>query len=592
MSKTVYILIASAKTLWRHSSRWKWTLISAIILTILSFIGATGPKSNLSTTPSYSSNKTQPSLTGTYHTQSGAINTVPPVDQKVAFRLSQFYKAAKHAEAQIQAEGERCESYIDAANHLIEGDRQHAAPPQLDMLDKTDLCRSQIKESDKRWMAVVSAWNSVAQRTSFDAVQSFIQLVGDLNTFDRSRSIRVRQQWLEKAQTLNTSLESYKQELSSLESLVALYRKDDPASVGTANEIITIQERLNNIGINPLQEEFSSSQKNALDTAESIEKDFAESNRRLSTMEVAWNRRNSDPMSVAIIFTSLTPVDRVRWDSTHNEHERIADIESSVKQLLPTVLTSFLSSYKNKPTRELAEKIVSTLDLGNRLNVSFPSESRAKTDAVIQAINNSEHRLKRLVDIAKNWNKRDINTQNSALERDVLDAVAAVCVPKTMEVQPFDAEAITPTQSRAFAALLSASIMIQNRLPPDKRSAVSIIVEASSLTDRIVAPLAKYISQELVAKGFKVSNLPEDAVLKLTVWNPAVSGKGRDRITGERLYSVSLIAKLDWLYSRRTINLGNFSEISHAREAKQAIQIAEKNLAKKIAEAVLTKIGQ
>lgn len=577
MNKTVYILIAAAKTLWRDSSRWKWTLIGAIVLTMLSFIGANGPQN-----------------TGRYHPQPPIppINPTSPVDQKAALRLKQFYKVAKTAEAKIQAEGERCERYIDAANYLQEGDRLHAGTPQIEMLDKTDLCRSKIEDSNERWRTVQSAGSLVTKRASFDATQSFIQVVGDLNAFDRSRSISIRQQWLEKAQTLKTSLESYKKELSLLESLASLYRKGDPASVGTANEIITVRKRLDKIDINPRWEEFSSSQKMALDTAKSVERDFAESDRRLSAMEAAWNRRKSDPISVAMIFTSLTPVDKVRWDSIHNESERTTDIESSVEQLLPTVLTKLLAFYHNTPTRALADQIVSTLNFGNRLNVTFSSNSRKETENVVQAINNSEYRLKRLVEIAEKWNKRNTNTQNGALERDVLDAVAAVCVPKTMEILPFDAEAITPAQSRAFAKLLSASIMIQNRLPQDKRSAVSMIVEAPSLTDHIVAPLAKYIRQELVAIGFRISTLPEDAVLKLTVWDPAVSSKGTDRITGERLYSVSLIAKLDWIYSRRSIDLGNFSETSHAREAKEAIQIAEKKLASKIAEAVLTKIGQ
>ena len=585
------MIFSTIPSLWRGSPRWRWAVIISVVLTLLAAIG---DKFNTSTTQPPPLGQVVGQSPPPVPASSQPINVVPPKDQKVAARLAQFFKSASAAKNKAQ-EGESCEGIVEAAKHLQEGDRKEAQhQPQLDMIDEADRCQARLEISNGHWLEISTAGSAFAKENSIQAARMFIEAIGKLDTFDLSRSATIKQQWVEKAQALKATLAEFEKDLASLASLSLLYRPNDPQSVGTADEMNTTYKRIQNSTIRPKLEELSPSQKQAIDLASKISKELEESNQRLSALELAWQRYESDPMAVAITLAKMSAVDKERWDRGNNSHSvGIKAIESAIGSILPSVIDQQLASYRSTRNRNVADQIVGMETMAKKMAVALPADTLKNVEIVSNDIRESNRRLDRLVQAAQAWENRANSARDKAKEKEILDAVAAVVAkPGSIEINAFDAVAMTQEQSRAFAKLLVASFEISGKLPADKRpTGIPVFLDASALRDKNVIPIGDFLKEQIKAAGFVLSAQTSNAALQISVSDAMISQSGNDNATGQQKYVVSLKAKLILLYSGINIDLGTTTATSHAPDRRDAIEAAEKVIAETLIKVMLIKLG-
>jgi len=586
-------LIATISYLWRGSPRWRWAVIVSAALTLLAVIGGninltpTQPPFNPPQPPSVPPVGTSPPQV--YPTPQKPINTVAPVDQQAAYRLDDFFTAATSAKNKPE-EGERCEDIASAAKKLYEGDKGQAAPAQKNMIAEADKCKMRLADSDEHWRQVESADKNLAQGRSFSAVQTFITKVDALDAFDRSRSEAAerKRDWLGQAPALKSELEQFKKDLAALEAAALLYRPNDSQALGTAEEMKGIYKRLQHPSIRPNPEELTASQKQAIDLGQKIVKDLAASDQRLSALDLAWQRHDTDPMAVITMLARMSAVDKARWDKGGHPVD-IKAMEVASGQALPAVVGRLLSSYSGGKSRDVAEQIIGVAGMAKQTGVALPAETAQGVERVSEDIKQSGERLDRLVKAARAWDGRTKGARNQAMEKEILAALDAVVaepgnIKIEAQVNAFDAAAMTPEQSGAFGKLKVAAAQFGKGSGPV--SGLTVFLDIASLRDKNVAPMGNYLQERLQADGFVVTPQTGDAAMTLTVFDPAISGQGNDEATGQERYSVSVRAKLTLSYSGRVIDLGQMALIGRAPDVRSAITVAEKALAEKIVKAM------
>lgn len=576
-------LPGTAAMLWRESPRWRWTTVAALVLTVLALMGRTVPQPGQPPMPMPIPGPGTTQGPGT----SGPITPVPPMRQDQGVRLADFHTASDKAE-QNKAEGERCEERLAAFAKLQKpGDLQAAQMAQKDDIQKAQACEPLIAASDRRLAELASATAAAEAAPARGAVQELQAALAKLDGFDQSRSATVRQNLPERVGKLAKGLDEYDEALKALARQVSLYAASNGTSYDAGRQIQEMAAKLRALPVRPRADALAPAQADTLAAAERIGTEIDAAEQRLQTLAQAWQRREADPQTVANLIAQLSDVDRARWDGGPNRPAKIGAMESAVAAQLPGVLQGLLGSYERERTRVAGDRILGVQALAGRLRAPVPGDLRGRLDRVSAEVEASRARLTRLVAVEQAWNAKAPGTRNAALEQDVVTAVRAVREPNAAEVNRYDAGALSENERRAWATLHSALAEIQGSIDP--RAKLSVNVDAAGIADRFLQSMPRHIAAALEAGGFGVAKNADAASIRLVLTDPRVKQQANTE-DGAKVFDLAVHARVQWVYRGTEADLGVISGSGKGDEAAAAIEAAQAETAKRIAEEISNRL--
>ncbi|MBL8438421.1 MAG: hypothetical protein JNM61_09500 [Zoogloeaceae bacterium] len=570
-------LPATAALLWRASPRWRWTVVAAMVLTVLALMGRMGGGSG-----SGSPSPAPLPMPGPGATPGGGtLNTVPPVNQMASVRLADFHTASTQADA-IKGEVERCEARAAAFAKLQPGDAAQAQMAQKDDIQKAQACAPLLAASDKRWTEIAQAFAAVEAAPARGAVQELQAGLGKLDPFDLSRSAAVRQNLGERINTLAQGLDAYDEAVKALARQVALYTASNGTSLDAAKQIQEQSAKLRTLAIRPRPDAITPAQAETLAEADRIGAEVDAAEQRLQTLAQAWQRRDADPQTVANLIAQLSDVDRVRWDNGANRPAKLAAMEVAVAAQLPGVLQNLLSGYERERTRVAGDRILGVQALAGRLRAPVPGDLRGRLDKVVAEVEASKMRLARLLTVEQAWNAKTAGTRNAALEQDVIASVRAVRDANSAEVNRYDAGAFGEHERRAWTTLHSALAEITGGGPG---AMLSVAVDATGIADRFLKDLPAHLASALKGGGFIPASNAETASIRLVLTDPRVKQQANAE-DGMKVFEVAVQARAHWVYRGSETDLGTISGTGKGDDANAAIGAAQADAAKRVAEEI------
>jgi hypothetical protein len=528
--------------LWRRAPAWRFSLLGAIVMTVLALVigkggsgGSVTPKTPPSSSPTataappnssspvqcgpqgqvtvqapivVSSNGRMPSnvKTGIAQTQPGGLSS------SVQSRFMQFTTNVEAAQIELR-EGERCVKMQGALDKLQAADYAYADCFQKgkDNLISAQVCSTDLANSEKRFERLQSAFDNSREDRSADKIEELARARQRMTPFDESREL-----WNRKDK-LVASGDSAVQTIAESNARISALKDagDEPSGTDSLKKLATAAE------LTALDRaRLSEQERNILVRADQAKEAITASNARLAAVEEslagdpAENESSREQLIAALSAlteTDLqlsTPVQKVAIEQARQTAGRFA-----VSDLINETENLDLDSAQPEIYQRLSDLLSAIERYGEQVDLSGSATRAIETARKAEArIARSERHIANMYDIVK----RVQQGGPSELGADVIRV--------HNELDAFDHARMTDEDLQAFRRLESAREITLATKSQSLTRKVPLFVGVES-NDALSQFALDYLRRGLRAAGFNLVKATEESAVTMLLNRSEVSHK-------------------------------------------------------------------